>query len=208
MQRAHLACQHSSCGSAPTSVRSPWAAFYLAPLPNVPFIYLSLLKCFHVFLSHRFSIHRLSCFFSHHLTFACKTWVVCFRMTFSSTWTASPGPLSLWVLPPLYSSVDFLLPATSPFYPQGPSALSYFAPYTSLIPSTHFSPSSPQIFQHMPASACFTGSRHLSRCVYSIHELKSAYMLCTFRRMELEHPQVWGSFCFCFHFWFHNIFDF
>lgn len=55
MQRAHSTCQHSFCGSAPTSVRSPWAAFYLAPLPSVPFIYLSFLKCFHVFLSHRIS---------------------------------------------------------------------------------------------------------------------------------------------------------
>ena len=51
----------------------------------------------------------------------------------------------------------------------------------------------------MPASACFTGSHHISRCVYSIHELKSTGSVHC-RKMELEYSQVWESFCLCFHF--------
>lgn len=192
MQRA---CQHSICASAPASVCSLSLGCLLCFFARRPFYLHLLLKRFCPIDVHP----EAFCFSSHHLTSTCKTWLVCVTVIFSSPLTVSPGPLSLWQLPPLCTRVDFLLPATSPVCPQGPSSLSYFAPHASLITSTHFSPSSRQISQPMPASACFTGSQHISRRVYNIHELKSTCSV-PCRKMELAHSQVWESFCLCFQF--------
>lgn len=97
------------------------------------------------------------------------------RPTFSLTPPTSP------------SSADFLLLAQLL-----PSALRAPLPcptllHTSLV--TRFSPSSLQIFQLVPASACFTDSRQLSRCVCSLHALTSTCSV-SCRKMESEHPQV------------------
>ena len=194
MQQARSACQHSFCASAPASVCSLSLGCLLRCFARHPF-YLHPLS--EAFLSHRCSSIGLLLLLPPPY-FCCKTWLVCVAVTLSSPFTVSPGPLSLWQLPPLCTRVGFLLPAAS-VCPQGPSSLSYFAPHASLITSAHFSPSSSQISQPMPASACFTGSRHISRRVYSIHELKSSCSI-PCRKMELEHSQVWESFCLCFHF--------
>lgn len=149
--------------------------FYLSPLPNVPFTFLSFLELFHGFLSLKFSSIRPSASHPPSLTFACKAWGFCLNDVFLYFNHISRPRFSLSPLDLLHK---WRLPASSQASPApgALSTLSCFAPHQSL----YCHPLLPIRPLDLAAHTClclFHRLTHLSRCV-CIHELRS-HMLCT-----------------------------